>query len=112
MGRALISYTQGRLEESLDHWAEARRQAEVCRTVVTIFIPMIIDFVECDISRRLGKWGDASISLERARRTFEVIGREHRWTCYGTVLLGILCLQFQIAGLVNAGEWLFTGLEE
>jgi hypothetical protein len=62
MGRALISYLQGRLEESFDRWEEARRQAEVCRTVVTIFVPMIIDYVQCDISRRLGKWEEAAIS--------------------------------------------------
>jgi hypothetical protein len=54
---------------------------------VTIFVPMIIDYVRCDISRRLGKWEEAAILLERARRTFQVTGREHWWTFYGTVLL-------------------------
>jgi hypothetical protein len=99
MGRALISYLQGGLEESFDRWAEARRQAEVCGTVVTIFVPMIIDYVQCDISRRLERWEEAAMLLERARRTFQVTGREHWWTCYGTVLLDIFMISIPYSGI-------------
>jgi hypothetical protein len=108
MGKALISYLQDRLEESFDRWAAARKHADFCKTVVTIFVPMIIDYIQCDINRRLGKWVEAAILLERAQEAFNVTGREHWWTCYGTLLLDILMTSIPNSG-INRMDVEYTG---
>ena len=90
IGRALVSHLANRLTEAHDRWEDARKPVEACKDKVTRFIPMIIDYCDCDINMKIGRSVEAKALLERARNSFREVGHEHWWTGQGTFLLGRL----------------------
>lgn len=52
-------------------------RAKLCEDVVTQFVPMIVDYALCNLSRKFGRWEEAAVFLDRARSVFGNIGREH-----------------------------------
>ena len=99
IGRALVSHLANRLTEAHDRWEDARKPAEVCKDKVTRFIPMIIDYCDCDINMKLGELVEAKALLERARNSFREVGREHWWTGQGTFLLDWLKASISEGGI-------------
>ena len=87
IGRALVSHLANRVTEAYGRWQDTRKSAEVCKNKVTRFIPMIVDYCECDINIKLGRWQGAEELRKRARSCFSEVGREHWWTGLGTFLL-------------------------
>jgi len=99
IGRALVSHLANRLTEAHGRWQDARKPAEVCKDKVTRFIPMIIDYCDCDINMKLGRLVEAKALLERARDCFKEVGREHWWTGQGTFLLDWLKASISEGGI-------------
>ena len=87
IGRALVSHLANRTAEAVNRWQDARKSANVCKNQVTRFIPMIMDYCECDVNLKLGRWEDAEELRKRARSCFSEVGREYWWTGLGTFLL-------------------------
>ena len=104
IGRALVSHLANRLTEAHDRWEDARKHAQVCKNKVTRFIPMIIDYCDCDINMKLGRLGEAKTLLERARNCFREVGREHWWTGLGTFLLDWLKASITEGGIDTGRE--------
>ncbi len=104
IGRALVSHLANRLTEAYNRWQDARKSAEVCKNKVTRFIPMIIDYCDCDISMKLGRLEEAEKLLKRARSCFSEVGREYWWTGLGTFLLDWLNASIEESGIDTGRE--------
>ncbi|KAI4260729.1 MAG: hypothetical protein LQ352_000121 [Teloschistes flavicans] len=104
IGRALVSHLANRLTEAHNRWQDARKSAEVCQNKVTGFIPMIMDYCDCDINMKLGRYKDADKLLKRARSCFNEVGREYWWTGLGTFLLDWLKASIPESGIDTGTE--------
>lgn len=98
-GRALIAHLKGHYAQALDLWNEVRQPAEILQDKVTEFTPMIIDYSSCDASLKLGNMDEAQKFLDRARRYYTQIGREHWWTGLGTFWLSYLRCSIPDSGI-------------
>jgi len=103
-GRALVSHLANRLAEAHGRWEDARKAAEVCKNMVTGFIPMIIEYCDCDINLKLGRLAEAETILKRATSYFRDVGREHWWTGLGTFLLDWLKASIPESGIDTRRE--------
>lgn len=104
IGRALVSHMANRLPEAHDRWEDARKPAEVCKDKVTRFIPMIIDYCDCDINMKLDRVVEAEALLRRAKSFFGEMRREHWWTGLGTFLVDFLKTSIPESGVDSGRE--------
>ena len=87
IGRALISHLSNRLAEARERWNDARKSAEVCKDIVTGFIPAIIDCCVSDVDMKLTELPEANAFRIRARESLEKVEREYWWTGLGTFVI-------------------------
>ena len=104
IGRALVSHLANRLTEAHNRWQDARKSAEVCKNKVTRFIPMIIDYCDCDMNMKLGRLEEAEKLRKRANSCFSEVGREYWWTGLGTFLLDWLNASIEESGIDTGRE--------
>ena len=87
IGRALVSHLSNCLTEARCRWKDVRKSAEVCKNVVTEFIPMITDCCASDVDLKLGIWPEADSVRKRTMQRLEEVEREHWWTGRGTFVI-------------------------
>ena len=104
IGRALTSHLANRLTEAHDRWEDARKSGEVCKNMVTGFIPMIIDYCNCDIDLKLGRLKNAEPIRQQARSYFGEVRREYWWTALGTFVIDWLKVSIQEGGIASRRE--------
>ena len=101
--RALVSHLTNRLTKAYNRWQNARKFAEVCKNKITRFIPIIIDYCDCDMNMKLDRLKEAEQLRKRTNSCFSEMKREYWWTGWRTFLLDWLKASIPNSG-INTGR--------